>query len=309
MSNTDQQKHTQEVLNDQQLHRQQQHQQHLQASQSSSSHIAGFPISDIDNLPPLTEDSLNKPVTAGMMLKIFSEVMKPIHERLDDHEQRIKTLEQTTTSSNTEVAQLKSNLSDLKRTTNEHGAGLEVRIKTLETESNKHKTVSDNNLKYLVNLDRNVRRQNVCLFGVPEDNTDLTIEGKTASTDKEKCELILTYIGAVVLNQVTDMFRLGKSAENGPRPIKIKFMSSEGPTTILKVSKKLNDLESHTIYFKPDKTKAEIAEYKRMGKRKTELLQVYPAVNDGPPRVVLNKGILNVDGTEVDRFKSIQSLF
>ena len=171
--------------------------------------------------------------------------------------------------------------------------------------------ISDNNLKYLVNLDRNERIQNVCLFGVPEDNTDLTIEETTASTDKDKFELILNYISAApVLNQTTDIFRLGKlTTGNGPRPIKIKFISSEGPTTILKESKKLKDLEGHTIYFKPDKTKAEIAEYKRMGKRKTELLQVYPTANDGPPRVVLNKGSLTVDGAEVDRFKSVQTLF
>ena len=44
------------------------------------------------------------------------------------------------------------------------------------------KKVSENNLKYLINLDRNNRRKNVILFGVPEKD-DLTIHNESATSD------------------------------------------------------------------------------------------------------------------------------
>ena len=46
-----------------------------------------------------------------------------------------------------------------------------------------------------------------------------------------------------------------------------------------------------------------------MGKRKAELLQQYPVDGDADPRVTLVKGVLKLDGTEVDRYQPVQSLF
>ena len=61
--------------------------------------------------------------------------------------------------------------------------------------------------------------------------------------------------------------------------------------------------------IKPDKTKAEVAEYKRLGKRKTELEGQYLTRDGDDKRVVLEKGVLKVDGVQVDEYKSTQSLF
>ena len=66
------------------------------------------------------------------------------------------------------------------------------------------KIVSDNNLKYLINSDRNTRRHNVIIFGVKE-NEDLTINNKTANTDIKKRDLILEYTEVddlLVINRV-----------------------------------------------------------------------------------------------------------
>ena len=54
----------------------------------------------------------------------------------------------------------------------------------LINESNKaNKKTSENSLKYLINLDRNIRRKNVTLFGVPE-NYSFTIADEPANTRK-----------------------------------------------------------------------------------------------------------------------------
>ena len=46
-----------------------------------------------------------------------------------------------------------------------------------------------------------------------------------------------------------------------------------------------------------------------MGKRKAELLEQYPTEDGADPRVTLEKGVLKLDGTEIDRYKPVQSLF
>ena len=46
-----------------------------------------------------------------------------------------------------------------------------------------------------------------------------------------------------------------------------------------------------------------------MGQRKTELQADYPVGEGDEQRVVLEKGVLKVDGVKVDEFKSVQSLF
>ena len=207
-----------------------------------------------------------------------------------------------------DVANLKKEINDFKKSTNDGITNAVTRVSNMEAEMKKQKTVSDNNLKYLINLDRNERRRNVILFGVPEENNELKIEENVASSDHEKIELILNYIGVSNSRNITEFFRLGKPTDDKVRPMKLKLKSSDDATIILNAKSKLNDLEE-TIYFKPDKTKAEVTEFQRIGKRKQELLQKYPAEGGAPPRVVLEKGILKVDGTKVDEFEPVQSLF
>ena len=206
------------------------------------------------------------------------------------------------------VAKLEKELKECKKSTDKV-ATIETKVKNLEESSQKQKAVGDNNLKYLINLDRNDRRQNVVVFGVPEDGTDLNIDGSTSNTDKEKLHAILNFIGAQVHNDISAIFRLGKPSDGKVRPIKAKCTSSTTASAILKEARKLKDLPAFTIYIKPDKTKGEVEEYRRLGKRKAQLMEDYPVDEDEQPRVVLEKGLLLVDGVKVDEFKSVQSLF
>ena len=189
---------------------------------------------------------------------------------------------------------------------------LQTRTKTLEDDLKKQKTVGENNLKYLINLDRNDRRQNIVVFGVPEEGENLCItddDEDEARTDEEKCKAILGFIGTPIYDDVTTIIRLGKPIEGKVRPIKLKCRSPTSSSLVLKASKKLKELHGQTIYIKPDKTKAEVAEYQRLGKRKTELEGQYPTRDGEEKRVVLEKGVLKVDGVLVDEYKSTQSLF
>ena len=186
---------------------------------------------------------------------------------------------------------------------------VDVDIKKIQDEKKEESSISKNNLKYLINLDRNERRQNILIFGVPEG--DLTIDGDTAKTDIDKCQLLFRVmnIQEVCRNAIKEMFRFGKLDETNPgkcRPMKVRFISSAPASAAFNAKQKLNDIVGQTIYIKPDKTKSEQEEFKRIGKRKTDVLQEY---NNDADRVKLTKGVLYVDGVEVDRYKSVQSLF
>ena len=141
---------------------------------------------------------------------------------------------------------------------------------------NKNKSVSDNNLKYLVNLDRNTRRKNVIMFGIPE-NEDLEIAGMdSASDDDQKRDSILEYMGCPNVwddLKILDTFRLGKVGPK-PRPLKISLLTKEMADSILSKSKKLKELKDNediNVYVKPDKTKGEQTEFQRLGERKKAL--------------------------------------
>ena len=194
---------------------------------------------------------------------------------------------------------------------------LDTAVENLKKEVDKNsertqnnKTISENNLKYLVNVDRNTRRKNVIVFGVPE-NDELIIEGRSTVTDKDKIQSILEYTACTGVD-VIDSYRLGKPGEK-PRPMKITFPTKEMAESALKESRKLKELkdldEEINIYIKPDKTKSEQKEFQRLGKKKEELLVKYPTQDNAPPRVLLKKGILTVDGTEVDKYEPAQTLF
>ena len=128
----------------------------------------------------------------------------------------------------------------------------------------------------------------------------------------EKCVELFKFmnVGLAKSTSIKDMFRLGKKEaveeEGRCRPVKVKFSTSATASAVTKESNKLKDLADHTIYVKPDKTKSEQAEYKRLGARKEELLKQY---NNDRERVKLEKGVIKVDGIEVDKYKSVQSLF
>ena len=219
----------------------------------------------------------------GIVLPIIAKELEPKFKVIETLQKENKDLTQKLNDTKSELEKSITEQSKLVKKNTEKG--------------DRTKTTSDNNLKYLVNLDRNIRRQNVVIFGVPE-NTDLVIGEKTASTDSEKRNLLFDHMGCSNHLTILDSFRLGKGGSDKPRPLKVTFLSKEMADNVLWKKAKLNELkaEQTNIYLKPDKSKGEQSEFQRMGKKKEALLKDYPTVEGEIPRVILKKGSLLVDG-------------
>ena len=213
-----------------------------------------------------------------------------------------------------DIAAVKKDLGEEKRkvvTLTTQVNEMKTQVAELEKEQKKTKEVGEAHLKYLINSDRNARKQNVIIFGLPE-NDDLVVENEDeedsvhAANDDEKVSAVLSQLQSDI-SKTSYFHRLGKPGDN-PRPVKVYFISQKEAQLALSNSKKLNEWEAR-IYVKADKTKSEAEEYKRIGKRKAELLLQHPTVDPDNPIVTLSKGILKVNGTEVDRYKTPQTLF
>ena len=180
-----------------------------------------------------------------------------------------------------------------------------VQDKELAKINDKYKELQkccDNNLKYLINLDRNERSRNVLIFGVTEkESLNITVNegaGETqlsADDDVAKIDIIMRYIKADTDNKIADFFRLGKENDK-PRPIKLKMVNKEIAYEITRKSKLLKNLgEGTNIYIKNDKSNAERLEFQRLGKRKADLINDNPKENDQQPdRVILKKRSSNI---------------
>ena len=203
-----------------------------------------------------------------------------------------------------ELGEVKKENKDLSKKLSAAEARLDSQEKELDknTESIKAgKKVSENNLKYLINLDRNIRRKNVILFGVPEKD-DLTIHDDSATSGIEKYKLLSKFMDCSE-NTVVDHYRLDREGDK-PRPIKLTFDSKEMAGKVLSNSRKLKDLknehESINCYVKPDKTKSEQAEFQLLGKKKAELLIQYPTIEGNDPRVILRQGSLKMESKSIN---------
>ena len=171
------------------------------------------------------------------------------------------------------------------------------------------KQTTKDTTKYLINIDRNSRQHNAVLFGVSE--SELTLKCKSgngvvvAKTDTEKVQEILRVVQ--YKGEIKHFVRLGKKGDR-PHPIKLMFDSPSKANSVIANSSKLKDLVDVTIFLKSDKTKKEIKEFKRVGDKKHKLLEKYPTAQGAQPRVVLQKEVLTLDGVEVTRYQSIQTL-
>ena len=214
-----------------------------------------------------------------------------------------------------------SELGDVKKTANENKKEVGVlktkvdklaeELKDVKAENEKLRSTGSNNLKYLVNLDRNTRRSNLILLGVPEQE-DLTINQTSYKDDEDKIDALLTHIGVKNEVEVNSFTRLGKKSDNDEselkRPLKIVMKKCEMVSSVLINAKKLRGLDK-MIFFKPDKSKKERDEFQRLLKKKNESELSHPTGDGQPKRVVLEKGVLTVDGVVIDRYKTPQSIF
>ena len=242
---------------------------------------------------------------SGWLKTEFSSLIdKKVEEATKDILSELGEVKKTANDNKKEVGVLKTKVDKLAE-----------ELKDLKAENEKLRSTGSNNLKYLVNLDRNTRRSNVILLGVPEEE-DLTINQINYKSDEDKIDALLTHIGVKNEVEVISFTRLGKKKlendENDEsetkRPIKIIMKKDEMVSSVLLNAKKLRVLDK-MIFFKADKSKKEREEFQRLLKKKTENEKSHPTVEGQPKRVVLEKGVLTVDGVVIDRYKTPQSIF
>ena len=140
--------------------------------------IAGIQLSDINQLPDLSTNSLDQPITTGIMLKIIADVIKPIHVKLEEHEKRITALEENNVSTTNTITRVEK---DVKDTMHKLSVS-ETKIRNLETHNEKLKSVVTKQQNKIAIQDKSVRLKNVVIAGLSE-----TEPLQAATTDMEKC--------------------------------------------------------------------------------------------------------------------------
>ena len=93
------------------------------------------------------------------------------------------------------------------------------------------------------------------------------------------------------------------------RPLKVTFKDQETVFQLLAKSKNLKEILDGKVYIKSDRSKSEREEFSRLAKRKEQAQKEYPTAEGSLPRVNLKKGILTVDGRQIDKYVTPQSLF
>ena len=146
---------------------------------------------------------------------------------------------------------------------------LHRQVHDLQDKSVVNNQVSKENLKYLINHDRNVRKHNILVMGLKEQSP-LIVNETEATTDEDKLALIINYLEVTGSIRVAKMFRLGKQGEN-PRPLKVMFQDEKIPSQILSKCKNLKNLSDINVYIKPDRTASERKEYDRLSRKKRDL--------------------------------------
>ena len=210
----------------------------------------------------------------------------------------IDTVKTSAKTANDEVTKLKNTVQTLTKS-----------LEDLTKETEQWKKTGENNLKYLVNHDRNQRRCNVMVLGL-EEGVDLTINDETSTTDEDKINSLLQFIGVGAGSvEICSLFRCGKTGGEGIRPVKVILKNGDMAQRIISKAPQLKTLNKK-IFIKSDKSKKEREEFQRLLKKKEQCLVSHPAVEgETNTRVVLEKGVLRVDNVEVDRYKSPQTLF
>ena len=297
LSLSDQSKHTKQVANDHQQHRQQQHQVHLQQSNecttAPTTHIAGISLEEIQSMSPLSSENLNEPLTAGMMLKIFSEVIKPINDRLDNHEARITALEQSTSSNSISLNEVKNTSTD----NTQKLLASDARIKNLEQAQAKLKSVVTKQQTKIAIEDKKSRSRNLVFAGLSETES---LVG--ATTDKDKVKYILDTIDLSHIN-ICSCRRTGnkdKGPQDRPRFLIVEFPDQHSRNAVRSAASQLNSIASlKEIRIKADLNKAERDEYKRIYDLRDKLRTENPDAT-----VEVTKGSVIMNGSEIDKFKS-----
>ena len=152
--------------------------------------IAGITMADIEQIPALTRDTLGNPITTGMLLKIIADVIKPINEKLADHERRITKLEIEHTAMGASVSKIDSESKNSARRL----TVTETKIKNLEVNNETLKKIVVKQQSHIAIQDKKRRMHNIVIGGLCEDEPSNFLED-VASTDDEKVKLVLQTLG------------------------------------------------------------------------------------------------------------------
>ena len=266
-------------------------------SSGGVSEIAGVPLSDIEAIPDLSLTDFNQPLTTGAMLKIIAGAMLPLHEKIADHERRIKKLEEDQRETNETVQKVEI----VNKTAEKRLSVTETKIKNLEEKNEKLKTVVIKQQSQIATQEKNTRLRNVVIGGLDEEKA-LSVNEDIATTDDEKVKLIL---GSLNLSNI-DFVRCRRTGsqdqgpEKRPRFLIVEFWKQSDRNAVKAGGSTLQSIpELRGIRIKADLTKSERTEYKRLYDLKDQLSR------DNPGKlVVVDKGILKIDGQEVDKYKT-----
>ena len=183
-------------------------------------------------------------------------IRKKVEEATKGIVKEVEAAKKSAKAANDEIAELKTQVSTLSNS-----------LKEITKENEQLKKTCANNLKYLVNHDRNSRRPNVMVLGLSEED-ELTIGETSAADDDGKISSLLNFIGVKEDEySIVNHSRLGNSEGEGTRPIKMTLKNSEMASLIISNAYKLKDLNKK-IFLKPDKSFKEREEFQRLLKRK-----------------------------------------
>ena len=156
--------------------------------------------------------------------------MASLHKKCDDLDQRVTTLENSP-----------------------RGAGDFPAVDTIVVSAVDKSCIEMEN--------RQGRKRNVILFGVPEPSTPGLADGDKHAADKRKLDDILATVDSASA-VISNSFRFGKSAPGKIRPIKVVFSASYMAEMVLAKAGRLKGTAHQGAYIKPDFTPMQEAEQK-----------------------------------------------
>ena len=243
----------------------------------------------------MTTENLNEPITAGMMLKMFQDVMKPIHDKLNDHEKRISTLEQTSSNATASINTMETNY----KTHNQKFIAAETKIKNLEASQGKLENIITKQQSLITNTNKRERLRNVVLSGLHESEP---LGDSGALTDRDKVRHILDQVDLqhVRINSCRRTGNKDQGPQQRPRFLIVELPNQEMRNEFKSAGSKLNNIEHlKNIRVKADLSKEERKEYKRIYDLRDKLSEENPTAT-----VVVTKGVVLMNGTEIDKYKN-----
>ena len=257
--------------------------------------IAGIPMSEIDSIPDITVADLNQPITTGAMLKIIAGAMQPIHQKLADHERRISKLEdgQKETADTVKKVEAESKNAENRLTVTE------TKIKNLEQSQGKLKNIVAKQQSQIAYQNKKERLRNVVLAGLSETEP---LGQDNLTTDRDKVRYILDQLD---LHHVTiaSSRRTGnkdQGPQERPRFLVVELTNQDMRHEFKAAGTKLNNIDHlKHIRVKADLSKGERDEYKRLYDLKDKLQQENPGAT-----VLVDKGAVLINGTQIDKFKN-----